>query len=425
MPFHSSPLSSTEGAHVSSRLKKNTAAYLLFFLLLFMNLQTLSVSGWVFDKPEDEITVKVYQLLLLLLAPVVFYSFSTLQKHTPRYVWQWVLWVIFSSLIGYSLYGFNTLIVNYLLAFIAMFMGILFALSLPTAFIIKIIRYVLFFIVLAVYVKMLIFLDEIIYFFRNPWMGHPHFPMFHGGGPNLEATWLAFFSAFFISNRRKWLFYFVWLACMGVALIYASRVAIVMNLISFFLFYTSPYARRWERQLFLVFGAVAFVYLITFIDWQLIGEKLVAVQRLLSVGGSEDKGMQGRFHLWSGYAQALRAGWWSGTGAGNTVPVMELLTKKSFVEDNVHNIYMQFFSDFGVIGGLLFLILAFNILKDFIKYRANLFLLSLVLYLIAGLVQFRGGEPYFYLILGLYIGKKYEQPENQCHQDHSTHSSLQ
>lgn len=425
MPTNSLLLPSTGGTHVDGRLRKYTAAVLLFCLLLFMNLQTLSITGWVFEDSGDEPVVKVYQLLLLLLTPVVFYSFNILRKHTPAYIWQWVVWVVFSSIIGYSFFGFNTLIINYLLAFVAMFMGMLFALSLSTSFIIKVVRYVLILMILAVYVKMLIFLDVILQFFKETWRGHPYFPMFYGGGPNLEATWISFFSAFFISKNRKWLFYFVWAACMGVALIYASRVAIVMNLALYFLFYVSPYTRKWERQLLLILTALACLYLILAVDWQSIAEKLTAVRRFAYIGGAEDKGMQGRFALWSAYPKALWAGWWSGVGAGNTVPVMEMLTKKSFSENNVHNVYMQFFSDFGIIGGVLFLILVFNILKDYLKNRGNLFLISLVLYCISGLIHFRGGEPYFYLILGLYVGEKYGKANNPYYQNNSAHTSLQ
>ncbi|GIV40176.1 MAG: hypothetical protein KatS3mg033_1976 [Thermonema sp.] len=72
---------------------------------------------------------------------------------------------------------------------------------------------------------------------------------------------------------------------------------------------------------------------------------------------------------------------------------------------------------------MLFLILAANLVKDYLfKNRNNLFLLSLILYLVAGLVQFRGGEPYFYLVLGLYIGTKYGQSNNQ---NYSAHPTLQ
>src|SRR5215211_3995429 len=55
-------------------------------------------------------------------------------------------------------------------------------------------------VLLAVLAKAVLFLPEIIRFLAAP-NGHPTLPTFYGGGPNLEATWVAMAGVFLIGSR--------------------------------------------------------------------------------------------------------------------------------------------------------------------------------------------------------------------------------
>jgi hypothetical protein len=79
-------------------------------------------------------------------------------------------------------------------------------------------------VLLAVLAKAVLFLPEIIRFLAAP-NGHPMLPTFYGGGPNLEATWVAMAGVFFIGSR---LFIPYMAVTAGLSVAYASRVGLIV-----------------------------------------------------------------------------------------------------------------------------------------------------------------------------------------------------
>jgi O-antigen ligase len=77
------------------------------------------------------------------------------------------------------------------------------------------------------------------------------------------------------------------------------------------------------------------------------------------------------------------------------------------MEENVHNYYLQVALDFGLPGLAVWLLLVMYILGNSKVLRSpDPFGTYLVLYLAGSLFQFRGAEPLFWYVLGLFVASR-------------------
>ena len=251
----------------------------------------------------------------------------------------------------------------------------------------------------AVLAKAVIFLPEIIRFFAAPW-GHPVLPTFYGGGPNLEATWVAMAGVFLIGSRL----FVPYMA--GSALIcaaYASRSAfIVVALVV---------AASVVRS-FLLGGASAKKLLLPLVIAGIsVGGMAVArgvdgadyiAQRFESIG--EDPGSMGRLTLWTGGVQVFQMHPF-GVGLGNAVPQLERVIGASVTEDNLHNQYLQHLVETGVQGFVAYLLLVgFAVRRLFVSRLRDPLLLYVGVYFLLAMLQFRGAEALLWFVYGLQHG---------------------
>jgi len=251
----------------------------------------------------------------------------------------------------------------------------------------------------AVLAKAVIFLPEIIRFFASPF-GHPIIPTFFGGGPNLEATWVAMAGVFLIGSRL-FLPYMAGSALVCAA--YASRsgfivVALVVAAsVVGTLFRGGANVRKLLLPIAIAGISIGGVSVARGVD----GADYIA-QRFQSIG--DDPGSTGRLTLWMGGAQVFQAHPF-GVGLGNAVPQLERAIGASVTEDNLHNQYLQHLVETGVQGFIAYLLLVgFAVRRLFASRLRDPMLLYVGIYFLLAMLQFRGAEALLWFVYGLQHG---------------------
>ncbi len=112
----------------------------------------------------------------------------------------------------------------------------------------------------------------------------------------------------------------------------------------------------------------------------------------------------GRLALWTSAGTALKQNL-LGYGVGNGVPVMEQISGLTFIENNVHDIYLQFLLEGGVQSLLLFLALAAHILFTRTEGQQGNIKAFLLCYLMLAFIEFSGYEAYFWFFVGMFYAR--------------------
>jgi len=252
----------------------------------------------------------------------------------------------------------------------------------------------------AVLLKAVLFLPEIVRFFASPF-GHPTLPTFYGGGPNLEATWVAMAGVFLIGSRMFVPYMF------GSAILcaaYASRagfivvlLVVVASVAGTLLRGGGGRVRRWMLPIAVASVSVAGVSAARGVD----GADYIA-RRFESVG--EDPGSTGRLTLWTGGVQVFTS-YPFGVGLGNAVPQIERTIGAAVTEDNLHNQYLQHAVETGVQGLVAYLLLVGLAVRRVLKSRlADPMLVYVGIYFLLAMLQFRGAEALLWFVYGLQHG---------------------
>jgi putative inorganic carbon (HCO3(-)) transporter len=267
----------------------------------------------------------------------------------------------------------------------------------PTA--LRALRWVSAFVLLAVLAKAVLFLPAILAFLAAPF-GHPMLPTFYGGGPNLEATWVAMAGVFLIGSRG-FIPYMAGSAAISVA--YASRVGLIIVALVVMASVVGTLLRGGSsgRRLLLpvalcaiTFAGVAAARGVTGADYIL--------RRFQSIG--EDPGSTGRLTLWTGGVRVF-ADHPFGVGIGNAIPFAERAISAGITEDNLHNQYLQHLVETGVQGLAVYLLLVGVTWRRMLASRLHdPMLLYVGIYFLLAALQFRGGEALAWFIFGLQSG---------------------
>ena len=113
----------------------------------------------------------------------------------------------------------------------------------------------------------------------------------------------------------------------------------------------------------------------------------------------------GRLALWTNAGVALKQNL-LGYGVGNGVPIMEQISGLKFVENNVHNIYLQFLLEGGLQSALLFLLMCAHILFSKTEGQNTNVKAFLLLYLMLACIEFSGYEAYFWFFVGMFYARQ-------------------
>lgn len=360
------------------------AAFFVFFLLL--NFQNLSLTTLNIGS-----ALKPYHLMSLVFLPMLLW-YNRINK-LPAILVIWEIVVLGVSALASVFFRLDPLFLNYIFCFYTIMIVTSVGAQMTDLQWLNLCKYASLIMMAMVLIKAILYKDVFIAFFAAPF-GHPILPYFYGGGANLEATWIALSVCFFMNT--KWFFSCLGFS-MGISVLYASRVGIIINLCCLLLLIVNKLNKKKAvRLLFalMIVSALLFLFYSFYSD-------LYIFQRLGDIGN--EAGSIGRLNMWKHVGSTFLANPF-GYGAGNSVFAVESYTHSVFAEDNIHNIYLQVLLDFGVIGAVLFIIIIIGIFKrEWIQKFKNPFGAYLICYCIAGLIQFRGGEPITWFVAGIYL----------------------
>lgn len=334
---------------------------------------------------------KLYHIIVLFS---FLYSLARRRKEwmCPTPVMLVFCYIALIGCINIFSFGFNTLNVGYVYMFLVLLTVFNLLNSLETSEIDKTLQNTALAFLGLVLIKLFLYSGNVGLVYVNAnW--HPMIPTFIGGGVNIEATWIALFTVFFNRDIKGFLYIFV--SCL-VCMIYTSRTGLITFALAAFyvLVFKAP-----QKKNVISFKIASFVIvgLIVIVCLMIMGVSIL--ERFIP--SANDDGANGRLAMWVHILDAFNVSPIFGNGAGNTINVIEAVSRISFTEDNVHNLYAQVLLDFGSVGLIIYLFLIFTFIKGlFISRNVTSADMALLCLLVASSFQFRGGD----VLIGFMIG---------------------
>lgn len=374
---------------------------LLFVLLVLLNFQLLSVKGWDVQDHSLLSHIKAYHIATIFFVLLLFVE-NKIRYKVHYLPFMFLGYTILISPILYSFYAWNFLFLNYVYALLVFFLFYNYSIFNINA-LERLLQICFLVIYIVILFKLVIYYDKIIEFFRSPW-GHPAVPVIYGGDVNLEATWVSLSTAFYM-RKSKNIFYFAVLFSLVLAVLYSSRVGFIIAVCSYLVYFLSSNISKKEKAFVIVISVLGFMFLLTFLLSKL--EDVYVLERFTQIGSSKDGGSVGRLMLWRSIDEALLNNFFLGYGAGNSLYAIRLIDDFNFIEDNVHNYYLQVLLDFGIIGFIIYSVFCLYVVLGQVQNKfTDQYGNFILLYFIGSLIQFRGAEPIFWLAVGIYFAQK-------------------
>lgn len=245
-----------------------------------------------------------------------------------------------------------------------------------------------------------------------------------GGGKNLLGSWFAIVAllAFihymlekpFKKRSERWFVLGAFgLSFLGMWLT-ISRTAIIGFLVGASIFIYKTY--RVKRVLCVAILLALLVGIGVLLFQDSLGSFAFFTSHLTNVGSSEDAGSLGRMTLWSIASEVIGDNFIAGVGVGNgAFEIWKYPSDYLFGEDNFHNLYLQNFVEFGILGFSLLcgiwaytLWMLFRSMKWYNSWQLKEYLVSSLCVFAAltimGLFQYKGGDPEIWLFLAVAAG---------------------
>ena len=219
------------------------------------------------------------------------------------------------------------------------------------------------------------------------------------GGRNIEASLLALLSILLLGTRA-------YPIAAGIAFLTSatmlSRAGLLGAAVSIGI---AAYRSRKTRHYYLYsfLGVAMVVLMVGLVLSSVIDIPVLDRFNLQAETQLEHKNV-GRLALWTSAGTALKQNL-LGYGVGNGVPVMEQISGLTFIENNVHDIYLQFLLEGGVQSLLLFLALAAHILFTRTEGQQGNIKAFLLCYLMLAFIEFSGYEAYFWFFVGMFYAR--------------------
>ena len=383
-----------ENSDSNSKLK---FIFLIFFLsMCLQNIDIISFSNFSF---------KLCHLLSLLFIPFLIKRKKICFPHIA--VLGFLFYIILISIINMFNYGLNHLLLNYIFGFYLIIIIINIGQPLTKDDWVDIIKKGTIIMMVLIFLKIFMHINEVITFLSHASInGHPaFFQTYFGGGINLESTWMALLGVVFYKDKRQFIYCILSLI---ISIIYVSRVGILLNIILFLFFLYNKFKSINDKKskiitiIFLISLFALFIFLL-----YKLGLLDYILMRLLSIGQEGDKGSSGRLNMWGYVLDAFIANPF-GYGIGNALVGIQSVSPLYYSAQNVHNIYFQILLDSGFLGLSYFIGIIICFIKNEIKnVFSNPFVFFIIGYLIAGLVQFRGGDSILFFVIGIYLSNNF------------------
>lgn len=374
-------------------MKNKIKVYLIGFII-FSFLQNISL----FDF--GGISLKIIHVYSLIGC---FFLFS--KKIVLPNKWINLLYLVFiiNSLFAFLFFDFNSLIVNYIFGYFVLVLIINLLSYFEFNEKILILQKGVFISYIIVLINLCINMNSIIEYLNNPYGGHPDFNFIIQGGANIEASWVAIFSVVFYNKNKKK--YIPVLFSLLVSILYGSRSATIINAIIVFVYLYDFICSHKKFFIFiLVFSIVAILILMQFDSFSIL------LDRFTNIG--KEPGSLGRLNMWLKFIPTFKRNFF-GYGCGNATKAITLVCNVVIPDDNVHNLILQYSLDFGILGLIsIVCIYCYFFSRIFIYKSKNIFCNILALYYFIGLIQFRGGEIFFFILVGYYLSSKFEAKTN-------------
>lgn len=256
-----------------------------------------------------------------------------------------------------------------------------------------------------------------------------YLPSLTRGGRNLDATWLALGSVF-VRGKKKAVYvtYVTLFVFMG-----GSRVGIIALALACLwgLIYEKGYKIcKKNLKWYVLYAAIMLIVLfMTGFAQATLARVLVNIEspakilhleenieenieedntlvKFNNIPDADEVILSGRKDIWKRVPQMVKDNP-LGYGVGNAMRVMRSQYGFLSYEDVVHNAFMQWLVDEGIIGGLWYIMLVFLFLfkqwKNRPRFFENRLDIYLAIYVILSIVQFHGAEALMIFVLGVYF----------------------
>jgi len=369
----------------NSGLRRSVPAAVLYVI---SSLQTLSVVefGGMAIKPLQLITA---------IACIGLLAQGMRLAHPLRPVALYLGFVLTFTLLPYSVYGAKPLYLNYLFALVLLFLASAFFAGTTYEEGLRGLRWGALTIAAYSATNVLLQYDRVLAsraYDASSGARAQVENLLYGGGINVEASWIALASMFFVEKPKQFVIYSA--PTVFVILAFSSRTAtLVWGICAAVMLF-----RALRPSLaFLATLAIGSAFLFYQVQSSSDLSQLNVIQRFLETGN--DPGSQGRVALWKGGFEAFLQHPFFGYGIGNEVDAIRGVTGLPVLEDNVHNLYLGNALALGLLGPIVFIIcMALLWIRLSGRFSARGYLL---VFLAAGFLEFRGADSVFYTVVAL------------------------
>lgn len=386
-------------------IKINNKQYKLIEVYIFCVLLSFNITN-LFVVPIGKRTMHIHHIVTFVFFMWTLLYFKRLYLKINMLVLFYFFSIFLSVIVAFK-YGVGSTVVN--VVYCLMLFSIVSAWSdeIDRERIYKIIQCVGYILAVAIALNLLVQWQKVFYSFEVK-AAHLMITVLVAGGVNIEATFLATYACFMLYKKK----YGFWIFSLLISILYSSRIAILLNILSLGLYIIS-YIKTKKSQnglkkkhtiiLLIVFTVImGGMYYKGFFDH--------VIRRFLNIG--KDAGSSERIQLWKSSLKVFMANPF-GVGIGNAITYANRLIEEPIKLGNIHCVYLQVLVETGVVGFVLFLMSIYQIVKKaFEKWLSEPLSTMLLGYLFCCIFQFGGNEPLYILFWALFMLEESAMDDN-------------
>lgn len=311
-----------------------------------------------------------------------------------------ILLVVFAvvTMVDASRFGFGSMIFKYLFQYLVLAVALNLMRLMDADRAVKCIAYGAWIVFALVLVNAIVHGGAFLEYYDHPWDGHPNYETVFSGGVNLEATWPAMLGVFMANDRRGWTYL---VANVIFSAVVQSRAGLALAVLAFvYVVLVKDGVRLSWRRVLAVAAVVVAAGAFALVGPRTISSRIpaddIVAEAPVSTAPATNAGpigTPGRKGIWAASLRVFQDEPLFGYGAGNAMDAVRSLSGYPYREDNVHNYPLQILLDFGLVGAAVFAAVVIGFIVANVRARfQNPFAAFMALYLIGGMVQFKGGE---------------------------------